>query len=426
MGVDTSHVLSFVFTIPSISSAVVPEDTVPPNLDPPAPLDISQVYDSSAVLPQLKLHCSGYPSRHPLEEEGIRVWAIDEKLEKSLISPAEPDRKRQRLEQKDKDVQRREDRQEEGVDGEQPGVDREGHQDMTLELLAQKIKKPMAFQKRGSIVWQDPEPQSSRAAHPWIISQERETRENLTQMFRKIIDPHVEERRSFELIGSDVERRTKRKTGWGAGQHGDQLRVEDLNKPVLIVSMPCGHLVSISTDIALKGLDTKMVRVDCGRTGAFCYLCRTPRQAAHSVEVVRAGFFCDMTAEELLAQVEGWLGSEISREEWDQYEFVSQRGDENVRFGVKRAPISSIVDTVNAYAVLHTGQLRLFGWVEQLFVRLSSNCPWGVGRLGEAARKRKEDAEEEWKGEKLGTLLGFRHLKAPNQVAGNFHTSRIF
>ena len=35
------------------------------------------------------------------------------------------------------------------------------------------------------------------------------------------------------------------------------------------------------------------------------------------------------------------------------------------------------------------------------------------------AKKRKDDAEEEWKGEKLGPLVGFRHLRAPNQVTGN-------
>ena len=343
-----------------------------------------------------------------MEEEGIRVWSIDEELEKSLAGPEEPERKRQRLEREQVGT--------EDDDGEQPGVDREEQPEVSLELLGQKIKKPLAFQKKGSIVWQDSEPQSSRAVHPWIISQERETRENVTNMFRKIIDPQVEERRSFKLIGSDVERRTARRAGWGAGQQGDQLRVEDLQKPVLLVAKPCGHIVSISTDIALKGLDTKMVRVDCGRTGAFCYLCRTPRKSAHSIEVVRNGFYCDMTAEELLKQVEEWLGPEICREDWDKYEFISERGDESVRFGVKRAPLSSIVDTVNAYAVLHTGQLRLFAWMEQLLVRLSSNCPWGVGNLGEGARKRKEAAEEEWKGEKLGSLLGFRHLKAPNQV----------
>ena len=416
--------LSFVFSIPSISLAAVPQDSVPAMQIPVRPLAANQIYDPNAVLPHFKLHCSGFPGRFPLEEDHIRVWSINEELENNLVRSREPERKRQRLQQEEEDVERREKGSDgdqpdvqPGVDGEQDGLD-EGEQQpgLTLEVLAQKIKKPLAFQKKGEPVWQDLEPQSSRAAHPWVISHERESRENVTQMFRKIIDPQVEERRSFSLVGVDVEKRTKRNQGWGAGQHGDQRRMEDLDKPVLLVSMPCGHVVSISTDIALKGLDTKMARVDCGRTGAFCYLCRTSRQNAHSVDVVRAGFFCDMSAEELLHLVESWLGPEIGREEWDQYEFQSERGDENVRFGVKQAPLSSIVDTVNVYAVLHTGLLRLFGWIEQLFIRLSSNCPWGAGSLGASAKKRKEDAEEEWKGEKLGPLIGFRHLKAPNQV----------
>ena len=158
-----------------------------------------------------------------------------------------------------------------------------------------------------------------------------------------------------------------------------------------------------------------LFRGNTGRTGAFCYLCRTTRAQAHDLDIVQQGFHCDMSAEELLEKVESWLEG-VPRDEWDKYEFVSARGDENVRFGVKHAPFSTIVDTVSAYAVLHTGQLRLFGWVEQLIVRISSDCPWGVGVLPTDAKKRKEAAEEEWKGEKLGPLVGFRHLRAPNQV----------
>ena len=35
-----------------------------------------------------------------------------------------------------------------------------------------------------------------------------------------------------------------------------------------------------------------------------------------------------------------------------------------------------------------------------------------------------EAATEEWKGERLGTLLGFKHTKAPNQVTG--YLCRLF
>lgn len=48
-----------------------------------------------------------------------------------------------------------------------------------------------------------------------------------------------------------------------------------------------------------------------------------------------------------------------------------------------------------------------------------SRCPWGEGRLPEAAKARKLQTEEEWKAEKLGHLVGFRHSHAPNQVTGN-------
>ena len=42
--------------------------------------------------------------------------------------------------------------------------------------------------------------------------------------------------------------------------------------------------------------------------------------------------------------------------------------------------------------------------------------PEKEGSLLDAFESWKEAAEEKWKGEKLGSLLGFRHLKAPNQV----------
>ena len=214
------------------------------------------------------------------------------------------------------------------------------------------------------------------------------------------------------------ERHTARQAGRGAGQLGDQQRVEDLSKPILLVSQPCGHIISISTDISIKGLDTKMIRANCGRTGAFCYLCCTTHADAHNPAVVQHGFHCDLSAADLAEKVESWLEG-VNREDWDDYEFVSERGDEMRRFGAKHAPYSTIVDTVNVFAVLHTGQLRLFGWIEQLLVRLASDCPWNIGKLPEAAKRRKEAAEEEWKSRKLGPLIGFRHLRAPNQVTGN-------
>ena len=396
---DTSHVMSFVFSIPSICLAVEPKEEEV-KVQPAQGESVSTaelVYQAGAVLPALR--------RHQLEgEPGVRVWALPKELEpveeETLASP-EPESKRRRVAE--------EQLEEPAVEGLEPAH--------TLKMLAEQMKKPLGFQHTGQAVWSDPEPQSSRAMHPWVISHEREMAENVKLMYREIIDPQVEEMRSFLLTSSG--RRTPRNRGWAAGQRGDQERFEDLTKPVLLLAQPCGHTMSISADVSLKGLDTKMIRGGCGRTGAFCYLCKTTRKGAHSLEVVRQGFLCDMSAVELLEMVEDWLGPEVDREDWDKYEFVGEKGDEGVRFGVKHAPYSTIVDTVNAYAVLHTSQLRLYGWVEQLLVRLCSKCPWGTGRLPKEAKQRKELAEEEWKGEKLGRLIGFRHLRAPNQVTGN-------
>ena len=101
-----------------------------------------------------------------------------------------------------------------------------------------------------------------------------------------------------------------------------------------MVAMPCGHIISISTDIDVSGMDSKMIRSNNGRTGSFCYLCRTSRAEAHDLAIVERGFFCDMSAEDLIEKIEDWMG-EVPREEWENYEFVSARGDEKVRFGVK-------------------------------------------------------------------------------------------
>ena len=58
-------------------------------------------------------------------------------------------------------------------------------------------------------------------------------------------------------------------------------------------------------------------------------------------------------------------------------------------------------------------------------LRLSSKCPvWGAGQIPPAAKQRMEAATEEWKGERLGHLLGFRHTKAPNQITG--YLCRLF
>ena len=113
------------------------------------------------------------------------------------------------------------------------------------------------------------------------------------------------------------------------------------------------------------------------------------------------------------------------------------------RYGIKRLALSSIVDSTRPYAVLHTTLLRSYAFCETLIIRfgkidddiddiivmksrrLSSKClVWGAGQIPPAARLRMEAATEEWKGERLGSLLGFRHTKAPNQITG--YLCRLF
>ena len=99
---DTSHALSFVFSIPTISLALPPTEYISPeNEHIPSPSSLasgSEIYFPQAVLPQSKVFHTGIPCKHPGEESGIRIWTLNEELEETLISrEEEPLKKRQRL-----------------------------------------------------------------------------------------------------------------------------------------------------------------------------------------------------------------------------------------------------------------------------------------------------------------------------------------
>ena len=189
---DTSHALSFVFSIPSFSLALPPTDNISPEiLHTPDPSNLaagSDIYFPQAVLPQMKVYHTGSSCRHPDEESGIRVWSLNDDLEQSLISREhEPLNKRQRMSlEQSEGLQNVEERSDSEDDTE---VDNPLEQ--SLEQLAQKIRKPIGFQLKGAVIWKDQEPQSSRAAHPWIISNERETTDNVRALFKKVINPQV-------------------------------------------------------------------------------------------------------------------------------------------------------------------------------------------------------------------------------------------
>ena len=136
----------------------------------------------------MKVFHTGIPSRHPDEESGIRVWSLNNELEQQLVSTElEPLNKRQRL-----GLEESEGLQNVG-EWSDPEEDEEVDDalEQSLQQLAKKIRKPIGFQLKGAVTWKDPEPQSSRAAHPWILSNERETKENVRDLFKKVINPQV-------------------------------------------------------------------------------------------------------------------------------------------------------------------------------------------------------------------------------------------
>ena len=52
--------------------------------------------------------------------------------------------------------------------------------------------------------------------------------------------------------------------------------------------------------------------------------------------------------------------------------------------------------------------------------RNASKClQWGKGKLPPAAKERLEKTKLEWKSQHLGSLIGYRHKQAPNQITGH-------
>ena len=54
-----------------------------------------------------------------------------------------------------------------------------------------EINKPMTFQQLGGVVWEDSQPQSHRAQHPWLLSHEREGTENVKQILKTLVEPQI-------------------------------------------------------------------------------------------------------------------------------------------------------------------------------------------------------------------------------------------
>ena len=57
--------------------------------------------------------------------------------------------------------------------------------------LPRKIRKPLAFQSLGEAIWEDMEPQSHRAQHPWLLAHSPESINTVKEVMQSIIDPKV-------------------------------------------------------------------------------------------------------------------------------------------------------------------------------------------------------------------------------------------
>lgn len=448
-GAVTSHAFSLVFAAPSIHLALPGFDPAPEKLLPadclPA-FSLGSIYERSAIMTGLRdgqelergevrwekgqLVCTT-PDSWRLwsgarklgldwdEGRGVRVWSIPGRLEEQYMGGQEHSAVKRRF--AGVDVDGGDDAAKlpklhlgQG-DGEGDGQDEEA-----VQHAFAGIKAPMAYQRLGKEVYRDPEPQSHRAQYPWLLAHQRENLDNIKELLATVVDPQVEELRSYNLVANEVldmrteyysvegtgelescwvdgkvvswerkrvvlvtreegrtghlgavpVRRTARARGDMAGRGGDQARLEDLGKPILIVCQPCGHLQSIAVDLNMSGLDTKMIRLMNQRTGSYCYLCTATMQEAHDVTRVRRGFQADLSMEQLLklaAELMETAG--VPKDKWSEHVLLAEKGDANIRFGIKRFPLSTVVDSTRPYAVLHTTLLRAYAFCETLIIR---------------------------------------------------------
>ena len=304
-----------------------------------------------------------------MEEELLVEEKLDEKLSGGITENHQKE-----VEESDKKV--------EGGDNVEALTEQEV-KEQELRRRLKDIQKPMGFQRLGQEVYTDPVPQSHRAQHPWLLAHQRENIDTVREMMDSVVNPEIEQLRSHCLIAEDVIdlrtgymtvvgtgvmesklvdglevqwekkaivevekehsrtahldkvplRRTTRLRGDKAGRRGDQARVEDLSKPLLILCSPCGHLQCISVDICMGGLDTKMIRLINQRTGAYCYCCSATREEGNDPDRVRQGFDADMPMERIL-DLAGELFDEagVPQDRRADFELVSQRGDEKTRF----------------------------------------------------------------------------------------------
>ena len=314
-----------------------------------------------------------------------------------------------------------------------------------IEQLLLKIEKPRGYQKVGNPVWRDRTPSSHRAQRPWGLIHERESKEMVGDLVNTVIDPQILEMRNFKLSPCNDQPLDFKTEYWtldrgdrgvqelsqvdkeqGAGKEvfvsvKEQRSVEDLKKPVIFISQPNGCITAISSDVQLKGMDSKLVEMINQRTGAYCYACDSTLQEAHKVERVKEGFFMNVSMDRLEQAVETLFTLHgVSEDEKEFFEFPSQPGDYNVRLGLKHSPLTSVLDATKIIAVLHTTKLRMFAFVTSLITRNASKClQWGKGKLPPAAKERLEKTTLEWKSQHLGSLIGYRHKQAPNQITGH-------
>ena len=161
----------------------------------------------------------------------------------------------------------------------------------------------------------------------------------------------------------------------GAGQSEvyvktkERLSCEDLRKPLLMIAQSNGTIVSISADLQLKGMDSKLIQMINGRTGAYCYACDNSLENCHDIEKVLNGFYMNFGMGELEDAVKNLMSlHDVPATEWNEFEFPYKKGDYGVRFGLKHTPLTTSLDSTKVIAVLHTTKLRMFAFVNELII----------------------------------------------------------
>lgn len=312
-----------------------------------------------------------------------------------------------------------------------------------------QIKKPLGYKHLGEIVYNENSKGSIRASRPWFRIFMRETPETLRPLVSSLMEPQILELTTVENeVNIDavhdyltpVRSESGKVVGFEAiemssfndNQKRKLLNMNrsnqistNLDKPLIIVARP-SSLLSVSAFFQLKSADGKLGQDLTMRTGSACFSCDLSLEDLHNPERISQGVSMNVNTSDL-AKVFQALAEDhhISEDELDDFVVPSNRGDWEMRLGLKGRPLSEHIEITRVSSVLHCSVLRILTWLNQLVPRDMTIKKWGQGhKFTDNSRLRFDKARKLWM-LVLGEVGGYKDKPCPNQITG-YLASKFF